>query len=226
MAKQVLSILAKEFLRSRERDYRGSSHLYEVLSSFVAGDVELLEIASHGQSAVPNLFFGAVHFLLMQSEKESLAEYYPSLREPTKTGDDLFPLFRSFCIQHRKQMIKIVSSRIVQTNEASRCAYLFPAFAIVSNMVENAPLAMIDVGASAGLHLLWDLYGYDYGFDRIYGSPQSPVRIKSELRGTNKPKLPEKVPTVKSRFGIDLQPISYGLNTTGVENCLTERSTF
>ena len=183
-----------------------------MLSSFVAGDVELLEIASHGQSAIPNLFFGTVHYLLMRSEKEPLAEYYPSLHKPTKTGDDLFPLFRSFCIQHREQLTEIVSSRIVQTNEVSRCAYLYPAFAVVSNMVEDAPLAMIDVGASAGLHLLWDMYGYDYGLERIYGSPASPVRIKSELRGNSKPRLDERAPKVESRFGIDLQLISPDAN--------------
>jgi hypothetical protein len=205
---QVLPVLAKEFLRYAERDYRGgSSHLYEALSYFVAGDVELLEIASHGQSAIPNLFFGAVHYLLMRSKKESLAEYYPSLHKPTKTGDDLFPLLRSFCIRHREQLIEIISSKIVQTNEVSRCAYLYPAFAFVSNMVGDAPLAMIDVGASAGLHLLWDLYGYDYGIG-IYGRPASSVRIKCELRGNSKPALFESVPRVQSRFGIDLQLIS------------------
>jgi len=75
MAKQVLPILAKEFLRYGERDYRGSSYLYEVLASFVAGDLELPEIASHGQSAIPNLFFGAVHYLLMRSEIEPSVEH-------------------------------------------------------------------------------------------------------------------------------------------------------
>ena len=96
MAKQFLPVLAKEFLRYGGRDYRGSSHLYEVLSSFVAGDAELLEIASHGQTAIPNLFFGAVHYLLMDAAKESLAEYYPSLHNEKKSGTISFhcsPIF-------------------------------------------------------------------------------------------------------------------------------------
>jgi hypothetical protein len=75
-------------------------------------------------------------------------------------------------------------------------------------MAGDAPLAMVDVGASAGLHLLWDHYGYDYGLARIYGSPTSPVRINSELRGNCKPRFAEKAPNVKSRIGIDLQLIS------------------
>lgn len=208
MATQVPTVLAKEFLRYGERDYRGSSHLYETLSTFVARDGDLLEIASHGKSAIPNLFFGAVHYLLMHRKRESLATYYPSLHKPTHTGTGFPALFRSFCIEHRAELIEILSSRTVQTNEVSRCAYLYPAFSAVSNTAAGAPLALIDVGAGAGLHLLWDHYGYDYGLERIYGRPDSPVRIRSALSGNARPRLQDRAPLVGSRFAIDLHPVS------------------
>ena len=208
MAPDTLSPVAAEFLRYGERDYYGSSHLYATLAGCVAQDPELLAIASHGRSAIPNLFFGAVQYLLMRSGHDALAEYFPSLQKPAKTGNDLFGAFRSFCIRHKAELIGIVSTRLVQTNEVSRCAYLYPAFVLVSKLAGNVPLAMIDVGASAGLHLLWDMYAYDYGLGHVCGDPASPVRITCDLRGQTGLPLNEKMPQVGARFAIDLRRIS------------------
>jgi hypothetical protein len=66
---------------------------------------------------------------------------------------------------------------------------------------------MIDIGTSAGLHLLWDLYCYDYKLDRLYGDPTSAVRIESAFRGNNIPQISDGLPNIGSRFGIDLMPI-------------------
>ena len=49
-------------------------------------------------------------------------------------------------------------SRATQTNEPARCAVLLPVLARLPQ-----PLALLEVGASAGLCLLPDHYGYDYG---------------------------------------------------------------
>ena len=48
--------------------------------------------------------------------------------------------------------------RRTQTNEAARCALMLPLLAALPQ-----PLALLEVGASAGLCLLPDRYGYDYG---------------------------------------------------------------
>ena len=52
--------------------------------------------------------------------------------------------------------------RTTQTNEPARCAVLLPLLAALPQ-----PLALIEVGASAGLCLLPDRYGYDWGHARI-----------------------------------------------------------
>ena len=52
-------------------------------------------------------------------------------------------------------------SRATQTNEAGRCATLLPSLAAIS-AAEDKPLALIEVGASAGLALFPDRYGYEY----------------------------------------------------------------
>ena len=50
----------------------------------------------------------------------------------------------------------VMRSHHTQTNEVGRCAVILPA-------LPAAPIALIEVGASAGLCLLFDKYQYDYG---------------------------------------------------------------
>src|SRR6185436_20182686 len=58
-------------------------------------------------------------------------------------------------------------ARTTQTNEPARCAALLPLLAALPQ-----PLALVEVGASAGLCLLPDRYGYDWGHVRM--APTSP----------------------------------------------------
>jgi hypothetical protein len=66
------------------------------------------------------------------------------------------------------------------------------------------PLALIEVGASAGLCLLPDRYGYDYGGRRIDGCPGAPV---FPCRATPSVPVPDAAPPVAWRAGLDLNPI-------------------
>jgi hypothetical protein len=104
-------------------------------------------------------------------------------------------------------VIAIISSRLVQTNEIRRCSYLFPAFSVIAALAQNRPLALIEVGTSAGLNLMWDAYGYRYQYDQEIinaGRPGSVVQIESSVRGDNRLNLPLSLPQVQSRTGIDL----------------------
>lgn len=57
------------------------------------------------------------------------------------------------------------------------------------------------------MNLLWDRYRYDYGAGLTFGPPQSSVALRCELRGASRPRLPSAVPEVRTRGGIDLNPI-------------------
>jgi hypothetical protein len=91
--------------------------------------------------------------------------------------------------------------RSTQTNEPGRCAVLLPALAALPQ-----PLALLEVGASAGLCLLPDLYGYDYGRVRI----EPPTSTSPVFHCTASPdtSLPDKVPQIAWRAGLDLEPLS------------------
>jgi hypothetical protein len=155
----------------------------------------------------PNLLFAAVHYLLLGGIEHALARYYQTLTEEPLAPDGAFALFRDFCIEHEASIRRLVETRLVQTNEVGRCACLLPAFAEVSRRAGGAPLALIDVGAAAGLNLLFDRYFIDYG--RLqWGDAASPVHLRCELMGEATPRLDQGQPTAGYRSGVDLNPIS------------------
>jgi len=175
----------------------------------VAEDSEILTIAARAweKDALPNLFFSAVHFLLLKGEHHQLAAFYPSLNNNSKHYDLAYPYFRSFVLEHKDEIDRIITTRFVQTNEVGRCAILVPSFELVARQAKNRPLALVEIGSSAGLTLLWDRYHYQYNKTLQCGDPNSPVQVECLLRGENRPPVPNRFPEIVSRLGVDLNPV-------------------
>lgn len=197
--------LSGRFKTFAEKECAGSSELYEYLSLKIAGDYEMLELSSYAKEGqpIPNLFLGAIHYLLLKGNEHKLSQYYPSIVEKPKVPQESFPHFRDFCSTYRNQIISILKEKMVQTNEVRRCGYLYPSFSYIYDIVKK-PLALIEIGTSAGFQLLWDKYLYSYNSDEIYGDHQSNVHIKSEIKGENIPHLSKISPPVARRYGLDL----------------------
>lgn len=97
-----------------------------------------------------------------------------------------------------------VAGRSTQVNEPRRCATLLPVLARLPQ-----PLALIEVGASAGLCLLPDRYRYQYGDQRI--EPGIDVGVEAPLlrcRASAATPIPQKPVEVVWRRGLDLAPVS------------------
>ncbi len=204
-----LEKIAESFSHSAALEFSGSSPLYERLSINISKDRDLLGLAAQAVSnPVPMIFFAAVHFLLLDGTQNPLTAYFPDITPPPDIPEgDPYPVFRDFCLEHRSEIGRIVSTYQVQTNEVRRSACLLPAFEIVSRQAGRLPLALIEIGASAGLNLLWDHYAYDYGNGRFYGDRTSPVRLTCALRGEKFPPFPKTFPRIASRLGLDIHPI-------------------
>jgi hypothetical protein len=65
------------------------------------------------------------------------------------------------------------------------------------------PLALIEVGASAGLCLYPDRYSYDYDGRPV--GPPAPLHVHVETSGGVP--VPERLPEVSARIGVDLNPL-------------------
>lgn len=197
--------LAARFRRFAEVEC-DTSPLYRRLSAALAEDSQLLAFAAQTQHGpVPLLFLAAVHYLLLNGAQHPLARQYASLGGQM-TGDP-FPDFHNFCAQYQAELEPLLATRLVQTNEVRRCVYLLPAFNYLARQFPTQPLALIEIGASAGLNLNWDHYSYDYGDGHVYGAVNSPLRLTSARRGRLAPPVSSSLPAVATRVGLDLNPI-------------------
>jgi len=190
---------------SFERFTKVGSKLYAEFSARILEDPDLLRLAATspvGQPP-PNLLFGAVHYLLLKGVSHPLARFYPSVNGGREVVDDAFPAFRDFCLVNTDLLAAVLRERTVQTNEVGRCSALQPGFAVVARR-SGRPLALVDIGASAGLNLLADRFHYAYGSHEA-GDPASAVRIECRPRGDLLPPL--EIARVAWRLGLDRQPI-------------------
>lgn len=188
----------------------GVAPLYEQLARKIRDDDRLLELSAPSQNGQPasNMLFAAVHYLLLEGTDQQLAKFYPSIRSDPldPTEGDPFPAFREFCLEHEETIRELVRTRRVQTNAVGRSALLFPAFKFVDDRTSN-PLALVEIGSSAGLNLLWDRYRYEYGDLEPCGNVESPVTIETEIRGETTPPRWEDEPEIGHRIGIDINPL-------------------
>jgi hypothetical protein len=198
------------FDRFANVEAQDSSPLYETLSLGIAEDDELLTLAGNvpEDQPAPNLLFAAVQFLLFEDSDNELADYYPNISESTPSlTEGAYEAFRSFCLDHRENVISLLQSRRVQTNVISRCSILLPVFEYISQRCDRTPLGLVEIGPSAGLNLLWNEYGYEYSEYERYGNKSSPVQLSCDVRGDVKPPVPLETPPTGERLGIDLNPL-------------------
>ncbi|WP_249871132.1 DUF2332 domain-containing protein [Oceanobacillus saliphilus] len=195
---------SKIFRRFAEVECKDSSPLYEYLSLKIAKDDWLLELSSHAHMGqpVPNLLYGAVHYLLLKGKNHTLKQFYPSITGDEEAPEDSFPHFKRFCKSYETEIISILKTKNVQTNEVRRCAYLYPVFCYVFRKTKK-PLSFIEIGTSAGLQLLWDRFSYSYGNEKIYGSKDARLHIQTQVKNGTLT-LIDKIPPVKARVGVDL----------------------
>ena len=191
------------------------SPMYEELAQGVSTDDDLLGIATFTRphQPAPNMLFAAVQYLLLRGLDHPLSAHYPIISGGPRPPARPYPQFREFCLEHRERIVELISTRRTQTNVVSRCTCLLPAFAIVRRET-SSPLALVDIGASAGLNLNFDRYAYRYQRDGRevlrWGSTGARVRLQAELRGDGVlPSLASTIP-VASRDGIDLDPVDLG----------------
>ena len=175
------------------------SPLYSHLGAFIAETPEMLRILNRveGQPRA-NVLLAAVHYLLMIDPEHELSRFYGSLVDDPSPPSESDGPFIDFVLTHEDEIVGLGSTRFTQTNECRRCVALLPA-------IWEVPLDrfhLVDLGASAGLNLAIDRYGYRW--DHVEWQLSGPLILETELRG--RVPLPRPV-EVLSRTGLDLHPV-------------------
>ncbi|MGL5929677.1 MAG: DUF2332 domain-containing protein [Dermatophilaceae bacterium] len=187
---------------------RLGSPMYAGLLEHVADDIRaggpawqvLEDLSGCVEGAYPALrLLGSVHRLVLQGRVPELARHYPSVGGTP--GVELWSAFRGVLDAHATELRDLVRHP-PQTNEVGRSAALLGGFATVA-AESGLPLRVLEIGASAGLNLVWDHYRYRSG-TWSWGSPDAAVCIDDVFAGPA-PDLPWV--RVAERAGCDLEPI-------------------
>lgn len=150
---------------------------------------------------VPLRCCAALNILVRDGAAPRLAAFYP----PAANDDDaaFWQAIDATIGTHDADMAAFLESP-PQTNEVARSAILLAGFLEIARATQM-PLAIHELGASAGLNLLFDSYAYDLGEDRRWGPQEARVRIPCLWSGPA-PELSTPI-TVLSRDGVDLRPL-------------------
>jgi hypothetical protein len=202
--------LRRLFLFFAATQCRGRSLVYERLSEGVASDSGLLDLlmSTPRQQRRPSLLFGAVNLLLASHPDADLAAYYPVHGGRRPVDGHLLAAFAAFCGQHGDELRELLRTRSTQTNEIRRCVALRLGLEHVRQRWPGS-LALVEVGASAGLNLLVDRYRYRVGGQETSAATASPVLISCQLvGGAPGGQVLGPVPRISSRLGIDSRPVN------------------
>ncbi|MGI9825434.1 DUF2332 domain-containing protein [Agromyces sp. Marseille-Q5079] len=177
---------AERYRSFAEVEARGMSATYEAWAAGVATDAATLRLIDElpASKRQPNLVFSAARLLGAQPGP--------------------YPAFADWLAAHWSDVREVALTHATQTNEAARCALHLPALGAI-----DGPIALLEVGASAGLCLYPDRYSYRYtGHPRLDPADgPSTVELDCAFRGGTPAPVPERLPEIVWRAGIDLNPL-------------------
>lgn len=186
-------------------ELRGYAPLYERIARALADEPALLgrvADAAPREKLVPVLLFAAVRHLVLAEPAHPLARIYAA-------GDgDPWPAFREVLVGRFDEIGALLASRTIQTNEVGRASAVLPALGLAAGRA-GRPLALVEVGASAGLNLHLDRFAYDFDGE-VAGDATSAVRLSCRLLGPHRPPLPAGPLPIATRVGIDVAPVDLG----------------
>lgn len=125
---------------------------------------------------------GALHALARSGDEPGLAAVYPPA---AFSGEAVWPAIAGALTRHDA----FLTSRLdgpPQTNEVARSAIILGGCLAIAEET-RLPLELLEIGASAGLNLVFDRYGYELGNGRRWGPPDPPLVIDCAWRGTAPP---------------------------------------
>lgn len=175
---------AESYRRFAVAEAHGWSPTYEQWALGVADDTDLLarldELPTPKRQ--PNLLFAAARY--------------------TGVPAGPFPAFRDAVLDRWPRIREVMLAKRVQTNEPGRCAITLPLLAALPQ-----PLALLEVGTSAGLCLYPDRYSYRYGDHPRLDPQDGPSEVVLDCATTGPIPIPATLPQVVWRAGIDLNPL-------------------
>jgi hypothetical protein len=177
--------------------------LYSRISAAASADpavAGLLTVARPGQ-ARPVLLLAALHDLVLRSPDVPAARWFAAA--PALDGDP-WPDVRETLLGSADALRSTIARRSTQTNEVNRSVSMAALLVAACADVPGTPVALVELGSSAGLLLGLDRYRVEVGA-AVLGDPASSVVCAGDVAG---PPIAGELPTIVERVGIDRSPVA------------------
>jgi hypothetical protein len=149
--------------------------------------------------ALPMRFAGALHAAALSGRDPVLAALYPRNGAAWDAGA-VWAAVQDFIVRERDWVVAFLTDP-PQTNETRRAIGLLPAFLACAR---HGPLHLLEIGASAGLNLMWDRFRFETP-SWSWGVGEAPV-ITTDWQGPPPADLDARV-MVAARAGCDRNPL-------------------
>ncbi len=116
-------------------------------------------------------------------------------------------------MEHHDELVERIATHGTQTNEVNRAVYVAVGLAAATADRPDSPVALVELGASAGLLLGVDRYAVELsspGSRVLLGDAASPVRCAGVDRAGVGDHLAQRglgLPTIRGRVGLDVAPV-------------------
>jgi hypothetical protein len=148
---------------------------------------------------LPLRLCGGLHALVRRGDAPALALCYPPNSAPDEAT--LWKAVRTVLESSGEALLPWLD-RTPQTNEVGRSTALMSGLLAIGARFPK-PMQLFELGASAGLNLVLDRYGYDLRGVSA-GDPHSPLRLRPDWTGAAPPTAAVEI---VERRGVDLYPV-------------------
>ena len=150
------------------------------------------------KDVVPLRLTGALHAMVASGKAAELVAVYPPHELPALK--DLTPRVAEAVRACDAEIMEFLK-HAPQTNEVARASVLISGLSVVAEET-GLPLELYEIGASGGLNLNLDRFGYQMG-EATFGDAKSAVQLAPKWEGS----APTVMPEIIGRTGCDLNPI-------------------
>jgi len=171
--------------RAATRDLVGHSALHVAWAAGVSDDQDVVELLDRlpRERRQPSLIFSVATWLGAEATN--------------------YDEFRTWLIENWPAVEAAARERRTQTNEVGRAAPLVAALARIPGA-----LALLEVGAAAGLCVIPERYSYRFGDRPVLGSGSPLIACAVDATGVAAGLAPTELPDIRWRLGLDLDPLS------------------
>lgn len=151
-----------------------------------------------------SLFLGALHHLALTGSSAALAALFPSCGgkwDGSGPGALLAAVEDAMASHYDEILDFMLSQERVTDDPAPAALFLLGALAAAERF--GGDIALVEMGAGGGLHLLLDQYAYRFGAAAV---GDGPLRLELKTEGPVESLLCRGIPTVRERVGLEARP--------------------